>query len=118
MQQQQYSQPQQQDQGSFVLGLTVGLFAGAASYFLFATSEGEKARKELMKEWSSAKSQLDLKELQNFDTQNPVQSVKGMVRSAISSIVGSDWVSEPESLTTAKPKRAKKPSSTQKFKGV
>jgi gas vesicle protein len=46
--------PEQADHGSFLTGFTIGLFAGAAGYFLFATDKGEKARKALSKEWQEA----------------------------------------------------------------
>jgi len=42
------------NQGSFVTGLTVGLFAGAASYFLLLTPNGRKMRLKLEKEWQAA----------------------------------------------------------------
>ena len=45
---------EQADNGSFLTGFTIGLFAGAAGYFLFATDKGEKARKALAKEWQEA----------------------------------------------------------------
>lgn len=48
-----------QDQGSFLNGFVVGLFAGAAGYFLFATDRGHSVREELAQEWQQAKSQLN-----------------------------------------------------------
>ena len=47
--------PYSSDQGGFVAGFSVGLFAGAAGYFLFATPQGAKLRKQLMQEWETAK---------------------------------------------------------------
>jgi hypothetical protein len=47
-----------QDQGSFLTGFTVGLFAGAAGYFLFGTDRGEKVRSTLQDEWEEAKDKL------------------------------------------------------------
>ncbi len=70
--------PYPSDQGGFVAGFSVGLFAGAAGYFLFATPQGAKLRKQLIEEWESAKdymakegvitdSKLSLRDfLQNF----------------------------------------------------
>lgn len=47
-----------QESGSFVTGFTIGLFAGAAGYFLFATDKGQTVRAELVKEWQAAKKKL------------------------------------------------------------
>lgn len=47
------------DQGSFLTGFTVGLFAGAASYFLFATDKGSKVRTSLLEEWEIAREKLN-----------------------------------------------------------
>lgn len=52
------AQEVQNQSGSFVTGFTVGLFAGAAGYFLFATDRGEKVRQELQKEWKEAKDRV------------------------------------------------------------
>jgi len=43
------------NQGSFVSGLTIGFFAGAAGYFLFGTDKGKKIVKDLEKEWQAAR---------------------------------------------------------------
>jgi hypothetical protein len=43
------------DQGSFIGGLALGMFAGAAGYFLFATKDGSKVRKKMEGEWKEAK---------------------------------------------------------------
>ena len=48
----------EQNQGSFLGGLALGLFAGAAGYFLFATKDGAKIRRDVEKEWQSAKISL------------------------------------------------------------
>jgi gas vesicle protein len=47
-----------QSEGSFLTGFTVGLFAGAAGYYLFATEEGKKLRTNLVKEWDAAQAEL------------------------------------------------------------
>ncbi len=52
-------QNQSSDDGnSFVTGFTVGLFVGAAGYYLFATDKGAKLRKQLVADWEGAKEQL------------------------------------------------------------
>lgn len=45
-------------QGSFLNGFTLGLFAGAAGYFLFGTPKGESVRKKMSQEWEYAKKHL------------------------------------------------------------
>lgn len=49
---------QETSQGSFLNGFTVGLFAGAAGYFLFGTKKGETIRHKISEEWEQAKVQL------------------------------------------------------------
>lgn len=46
------------EQSSFVAGFSLGLIAGAAGYFLFATERGAKVRKQLITEWEGAKDQM------------------------------------------------------------
>lgn len=41
----------QQDSGSFLSGLGIGLIGGAVGYFLFATDKGEKLRRQMKIEW-------------------------------------------------------------------
>lgn len=44
--------------GSFLSGLTLGLFAGAASYYLLGTKDGKKIREKLKTEWEEARGSL------------------------------------------------------------
>ncbi|MBD3279376.1 MAG: hypothetical protein GF390_01550 [Candidatus Pacebacteria bacterium] len=46
------------NQGSFLTGFSLGLFAGAAGFFLFATQDGRKTQKRLAAEWAQAKDKL------------------------------------------------------------
>jgi len=48
----------QPENGNFVAGFSLGLLAGAAGYFLFATERGSKVRKQLIKEWEGATDQM------------------------------------------------------------
>lgn len=50
---------QEDSHGSFLNGFTIGLFAGAMGYFLFATDKGQKVRKQLNTEWEKAKKELE-----------------------------------------------------------
>lgn len=47
-----------QDSGSFLTGFSLGLFAGAAGYFLFATDRGQQVRQDLQAEWAAAHERL------------------------------------------------------------
>ena len=49
---------QQQHKNSFVGGFALGLVAGAAGFFLFATSEGKKVRQKANQAWQEASSEL------------------------------------------------------------
>lgn len=45
--------------GSFLNGFSIGLFAGAAGYFLFGTNKGNDVRKQLATEWEKARVELE-----------------------------------------------------------
>jgi len=48
-----------EQQGSFIGGLALGMFAGAAGFFLFGTKDGAKTRLKIEKEWQEAKATLE-----------------------------------------------------------
>lgn len=110
------------ESNSFVTGFTIGLFAGAAGYFLFATEKGAKLRKQLADEWEVAKSQLAAdgviadSQLSFRDfirdvfqkTVNVAETETSMIFNAINKNAKDD------KATPAK----KKVSSTKRFKGV
>lgn len=103
-----------QNQGSFVGGLALGMFAGAAGYFLFATKDGSTVRKKMEGEWKEAK---------------VILAEEGVIKSkdvTISELVG-EWFGVETSKTskkkTAPSKNSNKKqiaakSKTSKFKGV
>jgi gas vesicle protein len=98
-----------QNQGSFVGGLALGMFAGAAGYFLFATKDGSKVRKKIEKEWQEAK---------------VVLAEEGVIEDkdvTLSNLIG-DWLGIEKSQDTQKKKSPKKTttakSKSSKFKGV
>jgi gas vesicle protein len=43
---------------SFLTGFSVGLFVGAAGYYLYATDRGKKLREHVSDEWKTAKVEL------------------------------------------------------------
>lgn len=102
------------NQGSFVGGLALGMFAGAAGYFLFATKDGSKVRKKMEGEWKEAK---------------VILAEEGVIKSkdvTISELVG-DWfgieTTKKSKKKTSSPKNNSKKqitskSKTSKFKGV
>lgn len=96
-----------QNQGSFLGGLALGLFAGAAGYFLFGTKDGEQVRKKVEKEWQEAKSTL---------------ADEGIIKDKNASLkeLISEWLGMAETKTQPKKKTGKNAQSTKnpKFKGV
>lgn len=100
-----------QNQGSFLGGLALGMFAGAAGFFLFATKDGAKTRQKLEKEWEGAKSKM---------ADDGIIKDKNMT---LSQMIG-DWLgmaSTPTTKKTSKKKTSKASSTkgtTSKFKGV
>jgi gas vesicle protein len=66
-------------QGSFLNGFIVGLFAGAAGYFLFGTKKGETIRHKINEEWEQAKVQLS--------DQGVIESSDMTIREFLASIV-------------------------------
>lgn len=95
-----------QNQGSFLGGLALGIFAGAAGYFLFGTKDGEQVRKKVEKEWQEAKATL----VDEGIIKSKDQSIKDLI---------SEWLGMAETKPTVK-KKTKTTSQTKntKFKGV
>lgn len=95
-----------QNQGSFLGGLALGLFAGAAGYFLFGTKDGEQVRKKVQKEWQEAKTAL----VEEGIIKNKDQSIKDLI---------SEWLGMAETKTTTKKKaQPSNKAKNTKFKGV
>lgn len=105
------------NQGSFVTGMAIGLFAGAASYFVLMTPEGKKMRKRLEKEWQEAQA-AGIGTLPSSDPNViSVKSFFGTLRQAISDAAES---SQPKTVSTST-KKTKKPAAKKtdaRFKGV
>lgn len=97
----------EQNQGSFLGGLALGLFAGAAGYFLFGTKDGEKIRKNIEQEWNAAKGTL---------------AEEGIIKDKDASLKDliSEWLGMAETKTQPKKKTSKTSTSNKssKFKGV
>lgn len=96
-----------ENQGSFLGGFALGLFAGAAGYFMFATKDGSKIKETIKKEWQEAKDHL---------------AEEGLIKDINISL--SDMIHEwldlkPEPKTSPGKKNTKvKTAKTAKFKGV
>lgn len=98
----------EQNQGSFLGGLALGLFAGAAGYFLFGTKDGEKVRKNIEQEWNSAKGTL----AEEGIIKNKEASLKDLI---------SEWLGMAETKSQPNKKKTSKNSAgnkNSKFKGV
>lgn len=101
----------QPEPGSFVTGFTVGLFAGAAGYFLFATKRGATLRQTLETEWKSAQAHLL--------TKGAIEQSSVDLRAAVSRW-WQEYVAQPttkKSSTSTVAKKTRKPVQ-KKFKGV
>ncbi len=94
------------ESGSFLTGFTVGIFAGAAGYFLFGTSRGQKMRERLAQEWNQARHEVDNGQFSNLT-----------IRDIISSAIKVVSPSESPTKTPAR-KHTKGASTKEKFKGV
>ncbi len=79
----QFSPEPDRDSGSFLTGFTIGLFAGAAGYFLFGTDRGGKVRSELMEEWENAKEHL----MQKGVLDNPQASIRDLIKDTVEEVV-------------------------------
>lgn len=78
-----------QDQGSFLTGFTLGLFAGAAGLYLFGTEKGKSVRQRLTSEWQAAQSSMQPSTL--AATAAPIShSIRDLVKQVIAEITASD----------------------------
>lgn len=103
---------QSSDQGSFLTGITIGMIAGAAGYFLFGTKDGKKIRKDLTKEWEGAKLHL----LTQGKIDNPQLSLKDVIAEFINSMAPDD--PKAQKAAASKTKVAPKQKSSKKFKNT
>lgn len=111
------------DQGSFLMGMTVGMVAGAFGFFLFATDRGEKMRREFLAEWQQAAGQMNPD--QTAALNQVVQGQPGTLRSALWTLItGAAEVMTPvkgEEVAVskhAKPKRPISKTTDRKFRGI
>lgn len=92
------------DHGSFLTGFTFGLFAGAASLFLFGTEKGSRVRSRLAEEWDEAKHYLE--------EEGVIEKGKTSIRDVFKSIV--DNIQEHQSKFKKLPPKNKPKSTTKK----
>lgn len=100
------------DQGSFIGGFTIGMFAGALGYFLFATNKGKKIKTELVKEWTAARTHMPdrgegMTQFASF------RDVLTHIRDQIESST-----TEAEQKINRQPKKKGSPKKASRFKGV
>lgn len=103
-----------QDQGSFLTGFALGVFAGAAGYFLFGTDRGHKVRRDLQREWENAKQDL----LTRTEPESAEVAMLNL-RDALYKVAG--WLGEFQPSEVKSAKKTAKPKTKQaktKFKGV
>lgn len=110
------------DEGSFLTGFSLGIFAGAMGFFLFGTNDGKKIRHDLNQEWEKAKVKL----AEDGIIANPDQNLRDVIHDYVAKIWGEKKADEiiPPSLSEkhVKPKSKSKSSeskkTTKKFKGI
>lgn len=113
------------DQGSFINGFSLGIFAGAVGYFLFGTDKGKSFREDVSKEWDLAKDKL----VEEGLIENKDATLREVINDFVSRVLGENKAQEliPTSKTKkaekAKNKKTKAKSkktskSKKKFKGV
>lgn len=113
-----------EQQGSFIGGLALGMFAGAAGFFLFGTKDGSKFRQKIDKEWQEAKACLE----KDGVIKDRNASVMELIRDWFGLEVLPKKLTKKKLSKTAPTKTRKKttseslvtpvPKSTKKFKGV
>ena len=70
-----------EEHGSFSLGFTFGLLAGAAGFFVFGTERGKKARKQFAQQWQEAHKSLAK------DPSAPVTTLKEAYKQVVSAVL-------------------------------
>jgi gas vesicle protein len=95
------------EQGSFLTGFTLGLFAGAAGYFMFGTNKGRKLRERLADEWENARMEVGDKGLPNMS-----------FRDMLGSLLKTFQTPETEKTPAKKAAKPAAKDSKSKFKGL
>jgi gas vesicle protein len=96
------------DQGSFLTGFTLGIFAGAIGYYFFGTQKGKRMRTELSHEWQQARQQIGPDKF-------PHTSLRDFFTAIVKSIQTESISKKTSSLTK---KTAKNSGLKSKFKGT
>lgn len=107
---------QDEQQGSFLTGFSLGLFAGAIGFFLFASDDGKKYRQLINQEWEQAKDKLAEKGL--IKSKNI--SLRSLVAHFLPQIESTSKKNKPLAKAKALPAQRKSTSTKTKlkFKGV
>jgi hypothetical protein len=108
------------DTGSFTTGFTLGLFAGAAGYYLFGTEQGAKLRKQIVAEWNIARVDLAKEGVLPSPNVSLRQFVSDLLNKAFNFDLGKtpqNRVLIADSSVGKKAAKSKK-ETTHKFKGV
>jgi gas vesicle protein len=108
-----------QQQNSFTTGFTVGLFAGAAGYFLFATKQGAQLRRQFVKDWEEAKHHL----VDEGVLEHPDISFRGFLKNLVNQAVfhveeAENYISGHEESKKVSKSPPRKKETGKRFKGV
>ncbi len=110
--------------GAFVTGFTVGLFAGAAGYFLFGTKQGSEMRKRMVEDWDNAKYRL----AEEGIIEDPNESLGDFLRDlahtafshpeSVARNIGQEIVAEGKKLAKTSTVTPRKKDNSKRFKGT
>lgn len=103
---------QDPDQGNFLTGFTLGIFAGAAGFFLFGTQKGSDLREQLAAEWEAARADLAQ---EGLIEQN--QSLRDIIAGVFTKI-GLNIQTTQKTAVKHAAKTTKEKKASTKFKGI
>lgn len=107
-----------EDSGSFFSGFTIGLFAGAVGYYLFASEKGSKLVKKVSKEWEKAQKELPVKSGKSVAKTSIKEGLLGILQELVASVESvNDQVNTSENMSNTS-KRARKKTSKRQFKNT
>ncbi len=100
------------ENGPFLTGLSIGLFAGAFGYYLFNTSRGEQMRESLSTEWQSIRKKMYEEGL----IPSPDLSLSEVLSDHLSTL--SAWFGKIAELEQKETKKSASQTKSDRFKGV
>ena len=103
---------------SFLPGFTMGLLAGAAGYYLFATEEGQQVRERLNEEWERAKAEMVAQGVLSPGEGSLRQFLMGFLAQLAKQAYPTDEAERVHRMTTPPRKPRGKKEAGRRFKGA